>query len=132
MKNKGKDDPVVRNNKNINVNDIIDDIKGVLGEHDNPKEVLEKYLEDVESKIDTERILKLHQLNRKKIKELIKRHPYFKNPNDYGIRLVSIMKYLKKKGIDTTINDIDLFIDEIIKSCEGVKVIEFGKYKKIK
>jgi len=56
----------------------------------------------------------------------------FKNPNDYGIRLVTIMKYLKKKGVDVSLPDIDILIDEIVKSCDDVKSSEFGKYEKVK
>jgi len=31
------------------------------------------------------------------------------------------MKYLRKKGIDVRIKDIDLVVDEIIMTIEGVK-----------
>lgn len=130
MTKKGLEVPSVSKNKKLNLNNIIDDIKEVLGKHENPKAILEEYLVDIESKIDTERMLKIHEINKNHIKKLIESHPYFKNPNDYGIRLVTIMKYLRKKGVDVSIPDIDILVDEIVKSCDNVESIEFGKYKK--
>lgn len=130
MTNKNQDGPAV--SSSVNLNNVIDDIKEVLIKHDNPKKILKEYLNNIESKIDTERMLKIHEINRENIKEMILSHPYFRNPNDYGIRLVSIMKYLKKKGVDVSIPDIDIFVDEIVKSIDSVESVEFGKYKKIK
>lgn len=130
MTNRNQDGPAV--SSSVNLNNVIDDIKEVLIKHDNPKKILKEYLNNIESKIDTERMLKIHEINRENIKDMILSHPYFKNPNDYGIRLVSIMKYLKKKGVDVSIPDIDIFVDEIIKSIDAVESVEFGKYKKIK
>lgn len=130
MTNKNQDGPPV--SSAVNLNNVIDDIKEVLIKHDNPKKILREYLNNIESKIDTERMLKIHEINRENIKEMILSHPYFRNPNDYGIRLVSIMKYLKKKGVDVSIPDIDIFVDEIVKSIDSVESVEFGKYKKMK
>jgi len=130
MTNRNQDGPAVSGG--VNLNNVIDDIKEVLIKHDNPKKILREYLSNIESKIDTERMLKIHEINRENIKDMIISHPYFKNPNDYGIRLVSIMKYLKKKGVDVSIPDIDIFVDEIIKSIDSVESVEFGKYEKIK
>ena len=130
MTNKNQDGPAV--SSGINLNNVIDDIKEVLIKHDNPKKILKEYLSNIESKIDTERMLKIHEINRENIKDMILSHPYFRNPNDYGIRLVSIMKYLKKKGVDVSIPDIDIFVDEIVKSIDSVESVEFGKYKKNK
>ena len=36
------------------------------------------------------------------------KHPYFKNPCDYPIRLITILKYLKHKGFNMNYTDIDL------------------------
>lgn len=128
MTNKNQDGPAV--SSSINLNNVIDDIKEVLVKHENPKHILKEYLNSIESKIDTERMLKIHEVNREHIKNLILSHPYFRNPNDYGIRLVSIMKFLKKKGVDVSIPDIDILVDEIINTIDDIEVIEFGKYKK--
>lgn len=123
--------PDVENKKDpVHLNNVIGDIKEVLNKYDNPKKVLEEYLDEIESKLDTERMLKVHEMNKEEIKSMIMEHPYFKNPNDYGIRLITIMKFLKKKGIDTSIPDIDLLIDQIITSIDGVEKLEFGKYNK--
>ena len=40
--------------------------------------------------------------DRKVIEEAIARHPYFKNPCDYPIRLLTILKYLKRKRMLST------------------------------
>jgi hypothetical protein len=123
--------PDVENKKDpVHLNNVIGDIKEVLNKYDNPKKVLEEYLDEIESKLDTERMLKVHEMNKEEIKSMIMEHPYFKNPNDYGIRLITIMKFLKKKGIDTSLPDIDLLIDQIITSIDGVEKLEFGKYNK--
>jgi hypothetical protein len=132
MASKTQEGPDVKYNKNLNLNSVIDDIKEVLIKHENPKEILEEYLMSIESKIDTERMLKIHEINKDNIKKLIEGHPYFKNPNDYGIRLVTIMKYLKKKGVDVSLSDIDILVDEIVKTCDNVQSEEFGKYEKTK
>jgi hypothetical protein len=110
--------------------DVLEDIKSLLEKHDNPALELQKYLSDVESKINDENKLKLESVDRTQIKHLIEKHPYFKNPSTYHIRLITIMKYLKKKGIDITINDFDLLVDEIIMSIEGVEKISYGKYSR--
>ncbi len=59
---------------------------------------------------------------------LIKKHPYFKNPCKYPIRIISIMKYLKKKGLDVGKKDVDLKVDELISNISNVDKIEFGLY----
>ena len=110
--------------------DVLEDIKSLLEKHDNPALELQKYLSDVESKINDENKLKLESVDRTQIKHLIEKHPYFKNPSTYHIRLITIMKYLKKKGIDITINDFDLLVDEIIMSIDGVEKISYGKYSR--
>ena len=130
MATKSQEGPAVQNTKNLNLNNVIDDIKEVLINHENPKEILEEYLMHIESKLDTERMLKIHEINKDNIKKIIEGHPYFKNPNDYGIRLVTIMKFLKKKGVDVSLPDIDILVDEIVKTCDNVESDEFGKYKK--
>lgn len=60
--------------------------------------------------------------------KLLKKHPYFKKPSDHPIRLITIMKYLKKKGVDTSIHNIDLLVEELILGIDGVKKIQSNKY----
>ncbi|MDO4772313.1 MAG: hypothetical protein Q4A72_01880 [Bacillota bacterium] len=59
----------------------------------------------------------------------IRKHPYFKNPCKYPIRIISIMKYLKKKGFDVKEKDIDLKVDELISQLPDVTKVDFGLYK---
>ena len=67
-------------------------------------------------------------MDREKIRKLILAHPFFKNPNNYHIRLITIMKFLKRKGLDVRVKDIDLYVEEIILSIPNVKKIGDEKY----
>lgn len=60
----------------------------------------------------------------------IEKHPYFKNPCDYPIRLITILKYLKAKGYNMNFKDIDIYVDKLIQKIEGVKKVGRGLYKK--
>ncbi len=66
--------------------------------------------------------------DKEEIVSLIKKHPYFKNPCNYHIRLVTIMKYLKRKDVDINLPDADLVIDDLIASLDGVERLEYGRY----
>ncbi len=66
--------------------------------------------------------------DKEEIVSLIKKHPYFKNPCNYHIRLVTIMKYLKRKDVDINLPDADLIIDDLIASLDGVERLEYGRY----
>lgn len=111
----------------VDMLNIINDIREMINNNDTPKEVVNNYLMQVEKEIA---ITESKSINEKseKIIQLIRKHPYFKNPCNYPIRLLTIMKYLKKKGIDISENDIDLMVDELIQGLDGVKVIGNGKY----
>lgn len=61
--------------------------------------------------------------------DVIKRHPYFKNPCKYPIRIISIMKYLKKKGFDVNEKDFDLKVDQLVSQFPNVIKIDFGLYR---
>lgn len=114
----------------IGVDELIKDIKEMIEEDEDHKAKLASYLEDIEKKIEIQTRLDLSSVDREAIKKLIEKHPYIKNPNSYHIRLITIMKYLKKKGVDISIPDIDLLVDEVIQSVDGVKKVADGKYKK--
>ena len=62
----------------------------------------------------------------------IEKHPYFKNPCGYPIRLITILKYLKGKGFNMNFKDIDIYVDKLIQKVEGVKKVGRGLYKKAK
>lgn len=116
---------------NIKMESIIEDIRVLLNKYNDPKEHVNNYLSKVEKKIEDNGIDTKYFIDRKKIRKYIEKHPYFKNPCNYHIRLLTIMKYLKKKGIDISINDIDLVVDEIIQEIDGVKKIAEGKYVRV-
>lgn len=124
------DDGSSANTETIGVDDLIKNIKELISNEEDHKEKLTSYLSVVEKQIEDKNQLDLSNVDRLHIRKLIEKHPYFKNPNSYHIRLITIMKYLKKKGIDVTINDIDLLIDEIIQQIDGVEKVADGKYKK--
>ena len=58
----------------------------------------------------------------------IEKHPYFKNPCDYPIRLITILKYLKSRGFNMNYTDIDIYVDKIIQKMDGVKKVGRGLY----
>ncbi len=113
-------------------NDIINDIRTLLEQHDNPANILQQYIEEVEERIEEEGRSQLEMVDKESIKTLIERHPFFKNPNNYHIRLITIMKYLKKKGVDINIPDMDLLVDEIIQTIDGVNKKAYGQYSRVK
>lgn len=116
----------------IGVDDLIKDIKHMIENEDNHKDMLVSYLCDIEKRMQRKSLIDLNSVDRGYIKKLIEKHPFFKNPNNYHIRLITIMKYLNKKGVDISINDIDLLVDEIIQTIDGVKKIADGKYSRHK
>ena len=65
-----------------------------------------------------------------RIIEVIERHPYFKNPCDYPIRLLTLLKYLRKKGFNVNYADIDIYMDKLIQRMDGVKKVGRGLYMK--
>ena len=112
--------------------DIINDIKTLLEQHEDPTDILQQYIGEVEERIEEEERTQLETVDRDSIKTLIEKHPFFKNPNNYHIRLITIMKYLKKKGIDINMPDMDLLVDEIIQTIDGVKKRGYGQYSRVK
>ena len=69
-------------------------------------------------------------LDEEKILRQIEKHPYFKNPCDYPIRLITILKYLKRKGYNMNYADIDIYIDKLLQRMDGVKKVGRGLYLK--
>lgn len=70
--------------------------------------------------------------DRKEIEMVIRNHPYFKNPCDYPIRLLTVLKYLRRKGINMNYTDIDLYVDAILSAMDGVKKVGRGLYMAVK
>lgn len=113
----------------LKMDEIINDIKELIENHEDPKEQLAKYINDVEEKIESNLLL---EVDKEEIKKLVEKHPYFKNPSTYHIRMITIMKYLKKKGMNINIPDFDLLVDEIILTIDGVEKIGYDRYKRKK
>lgn len=114
----------------IKMESVIKDIRVLINKYNNPKEYVNDYLRKVEKKMVNNNIENEGLVDRNSIKKHIEKHPYFKNPCNYHIRLLTIMKYLKKKGVDISIKDIDLVVDEIIQEIDDVKKVGEGKYIK--
>lgn len=66
--------------------------------------------------------------DQKLMAEAIERHPYFRNPCDYPIRLLTILKYLKGRGFDMNYADIDIYVDHLVQRISGVKKVGRGLY----
>lgn len=112
----------------LKVEHIIENIKHIVEKDGKVSRELNEYLDKVEEKIVTSSKKDLSSIDKENLRKLIEKHPYFKNPCSYHIRLITIMKYLKKKGVDVSMNDIDLLVDEIILSIDGVKKTGYGRY----
>lgn len=118
----------------VEVTKIIEDIKLLLDRYNNPKKYLNEYIRKVEATMIENNYegKKLDNgIDKNQIRSYIEKHPYFKNPCNYHIRLLTIMKYLKKKGIDTSIKDIDLVVEDIIQEIDGVKKVGEGRFVRI-
>lgn len=116
----------------LNMNGVISELKKLINTHADPSHQLKEYLNKVEEKIEIVAKNELLNVDRNEVRSLIEKHPFFKNPNNYSIRLITIMKYLKKKGINISIPDMDLLVDEVIMTIDGVKKVGYGKYSRIK
>lgn len=110
------------------VNRFITELKELIDTHKTPPMKLQEYIKQFEVRVGHAHKKTLENVDRAFVKSLIERHPYFKNPSNYAIRLITIMKYLKKKGVDIHIHDMDLLVDQIVQSIEGVKKTDYGKY----
>ncbi|OPL07796.1 MAG: hypothetical protein AVO33_00135 [delta proteobacterium ML8_F1] len=108
----------------LSMEEVISHIKEIIEEQIEPSESLNLLIAQAEKKINCPQ-----EIDLEKIKDLILKHPFFKNPNHYHIRLITIMKYLKKKGVDITIPDLDLMVDELIASLPGVKKVSSDRYQ---
>ncbi len=107
------------------------DLKLFFKEHGKPTIEIDFIIKNLESNIEifnnTSNIL----LKEQDILKQIAKHPYFKNPGDYPIRLLTILKYLKKKGFNMQYKDIDIYIDQLVQKLDGVKKVGRGLYKKV-
>jgi hydroxymethylpyrimidine pyrophosphatase-like HAD family hydrolase len=129
---KDEEDPLgCENYSKIAVGSVINNIKNILENQDDLSQI-SKYIKKVENEMKNVKIEPDNVYDREYIKTLIQKHPFFKNPNNYHIRLITIMKYLKKKGVDTAVEDLDLIVDEIIQEIPGVVKKGYGRYSRKK
>ena len=107
------------------IEELIDEITDILKNKDE-----DASLENIDVVVNRikNKVLLGEDVDREHIKALIMKHPYFKNPNHYYVRLITIMKYLKKKGVDVRTPNIDLVVDDILLSIQGVKKIGTDRY----
>jgi len=122
-KRNNKKENIYLENEEVNVGEFIKNIKEIIKNHENPSDKINVLIDEVEKKI-----VKNGTVDKIKIKNIIEKHPFFKNPNNYHIRLITIMKYLDKKGINVATKDIDLIVDEIILSIKGIRKIGEDRY----
>lgn len=104
--------------------ELVDGISRLLNEEIGSNARIDSYLNELKQRAGKKR----QSFSDSELKELILKHPYFKNPCQHPIRIISIMKYLKRKGYAGH-NGFEGRIDSIISSIDGVERLEFGRYK---
>lgn len=109
---------------------FLKEFKKLLRNYNKPTDQIDYLISELEGNIDFENVIHIFDIDEKSIKKKIEKHPYFKNPCDYHIRLVTIMKYLKKKGVNIHYKDMDLVVDKLIQEIDGVKKVGDGMYLK--
>lgn len=111
---------------------FLKDLKKFLKRHNKPTTQIDHLINKLEGNMDFEKVIQIFDIDEDSIKRKVEKHPYFKNPCNYPIRLVTIMKYLKKKGVNTSYKDMDLIVDRLIQEMDGVKKVGDGMYLKNK
>lgn len=110
--------------------EFLKELKKVLEKYNKPTSQVEYLISELEGNTDYQKVINIFGIDEKRILSYIKKHPYFKNPCDYPIRLITIMKYLKKKEISINYRDMDLIVDKLILQIDGVKKVGDGMYLK--
>ncbi len=109
---------------------LFKELKVFFKEYNKPIEDIDFIIRNLESQIEIFSNDNHIIPDEEKIMKQIVKHPYFKNPGDYPIRLLTILKYLKKKGFNMHYKDIDIYIDNLIQKVDGVKKVGRGLYIK--
>lgn len=104
--------------------ELVDSISKLLSEEIGSNARINSYLNDLKLRAGR----KQQGFSDAELRELIMKHPYFKNPCQHPIRIISIMKYLKRKGYSGH-SGFESRIDSIVSSIDGVERLEFGRYK---
>lgn len=108
---------------------FLTELKKLLERFDKSTKEVDYMISELEDKATHENVISMFDIDEDKILEYIKKHPYFKNPCDYPIRLITIMKYLKKKGISINYRDMDLIVEKLILKIHGVQKVGDGMYQ---
>ena len=108
------------------------DLRSFFKEYDKSIEDIEFIINNIERNISIFNQSGSIIIDEQKMISQIEKHPYFKNPCDYPIRLITILKYLKEKGFNLNYKDIDIYVDKIIQRIDGVKKVGRGLYLKKK
>lgn len=109
---------------------FLKELKKFLGKYHKPTDQVDYLINNLEGNMDLNNVIRIFDIDEESIKKKIQKHPYFKNPCDYPIRLVTIMKYLKKKGVNINYKDMDLIVDNLIQEIDGVTKVGDGMYLK--
>lgn len=109
---------------------FLKELRRFFRKHNKPTSQIDSLIHRIEGNLDLDNVIKIFDIDEDSIKSKIEKHPYFKNPCNYPIRLITIMKYLKKKGVDISYKDIDLVVDRLIQEMDGVKKVGNGMYLK--
>ncbi len=121
--------PLSRENLREELN-FFKELRVFFKDYNKPAEDIDFIISNLESKIEIFSNDNHIIPDEEKIIKQIAKHPYFKNPGDYPIRLLTILKYLKKKGFNMHYKDIDIYIDKLIQKVDGVKKVGRGLYIK--
>ncbi len=121
--------PLSRENLREELN-FFKELRVFFKDYNKPVEDIDFIISNLESKIEIFSNDNHIIPDEEKIIRQIAKHPYFKNPGDYPIRLLTILKYLKKKGFNMHYKDIDIYIDKLIQKVDGVKKVGRGLYIK--
>lgn len=106
------------------------ELRSFFKEFDKPVEDIDFIIANIESNLEIFNKNISIALDDEKIIRQIEKHPYFKNPCDYPIRLITVLKYLKEKGFNMNYQDIDIYIDKLMQKIDGVKKVGRGLYQK--
>lgn len=99
-------------------------------EYDKPVEDLDFIIANIEADLAQFSEVRGVVLDEEAMIAQLEKHPYFKNPGDYPVRLLTLLKYLKAKGFNMHYADIDMYVDRVVQKLEGVKKVSKGLYQK--
>lgn len=121
--------PLAKNNLREELN-FYKELRACFREYEKSVEEIDFIISNIEASIQVFNSGSEILIDEEKLVRQIEKHPYFKNPCDYPIRLITILKYLKSKGFNMNYADIDIYVDRIVQRMEGVKKVGRGQYQK--